>query len=145
MMDFYRHRESRRRLLELIIFRALVLLLWLNLADRLGLLPARLGELPFLPLCNTLALVLTFIFLLLWRINRYPRIQLYLQIGADLALTTVLVACTRGLESPFVSFYLLIIIYCSLTLGRNGGMVGAARMITSPSRSNQNPVKNIGI
>jgi two-component system sensor histidine kinase PilS (NtrC family) len=44
----------------------------------------------------------------------------------DLILATLLVAYTRGIESPFVFFYLLIIIYCSLTLGRNGGMVGAA-------------------
>ena len=53
-------------------------------------------------------------------------IQLYLQIGADLTLTTALVAFTRGIESPFISFYLLIIIYCCLALGRNSGMAGAA-------------------
>jgi two-component system sensor histidine kinase PilS (NtrC family) len=53
-------------------------------------------------------------------------VQLYFQIGADLTVTTLLVAFTRGLESPFVPLYLLIIIYCSLTLGSNGGKTGAA-------------------
>ncbi len=113
-------------MLQLIIFRALVLLLVLNLADRLDLLPSRLGGIPFTQFFNTLAVILTLICLLLWRTRRFEIAQLYFQIGTDLVLTTVLVACTRGIESPFLSFYLLIIIYCSLTLGSNGGKAGAA-------------------
>jgi two-component system, NtrC family, sensor histidine kinase PilS len=118
--------DLRKRLLELIIFRALALLLSLNLADKLALLPERLNSLPFLAFFNILSLALTVFFLTLWRIDPHRKFQLFLQIGADLMLTTALVACTRGIESPFIPFYLLIIIYCSLTLGRNGGMVGAA-------------------
>jgi two-component system sensor histidine kinase PilS (NtrC family) len=119
-------KELSRYLLELIIVRACVLLLGLNLADRLGILSERLGTIPFLPLFNTLALTLTLLFLVLWWGGRKRLVQLYLQIAVDLLLTTILVAYTRGVESAFVSFYLLIIIYCSLTLGRNGGMVGSA-------------------
>jgi two-component system, NtrC family, sensor histidine kinase PilS len=118
--------DLNRRLLELIIVRALALLLGLNLADRLSLLPERLGSLPFLAFFNILGLILTVVFLTLWWLDSHRKAQLFLQIGSDLALTTALIAFTRGIESPFVSFYLLIIIYCSLTLGRNGGMVGAA-------------------
>ncbi len=118
--------DLNRRLLELIIFRGLALLLSLNLAYRLALLPERLGSLSFLTFFNILGLTLTAIFLALWRVDRHRKIQLFLQIGADLLLTTALVAFTRGIESPFVSFYLLIIIYCSLSLGRNGGFMGAA-------------------
>jgi two-component system, NtrC family, sensor histidine kinase PilS len=118
--------ELSRRLMALIVFRAIALLLGLNLADRLSLLPARLGSFSFLLFFNTLTLVLTVAFLVFWRIRRRPILQLYLQIGADLILTTILVAYTRGIESSFLSFYILIIIYCSLTLGRNGGIVGAA-------------------
>jgi two-component system sensor histidine kinase PilS (NtrC family) len=118
--------EISRHLLKLVAVRAIVLLVGLNLANRLGLLPERLGSLPFLPLFNTLALSLTLIYLIWWQSSRHRKLQLYLQISADLALTTVLVRYTHGIESAFVSFYLLIIIYCSLTLGRKGGMVGAA-------------------
>ncbi len=119
-------KELSRRLLRLILFRAVVFLLWLNLANRLSLLPERLGPLHFLPLFNILALSLSLLCLGLWRIGRQEKIQLGFQIGVDLLLTTILVAYTHGIESSFVSFYLLIIIYCSLMLGRNSGMVGAA-------------------
>jgi two-component system, NtrC family, sensor histidine kinase PilS len=118
--------ELSKGLLKLILIRAGVLLLGLNLADRLSLLPAYLGQFPFLAFFNIAACSLTALYLALWRIGRQQMLQLYLQIGIDLILSTVLVAYTRGIESSFVSFYLLIIIYCSLSLGRNGGMVGAA-------------------
>ncbi len=118
--------ELNRNLLELIAGRILVLLLGLNLAEPLGLLPGNLGPLPFLPFFNILALTLTFIYLIFWWTSRRKMVQLYFQIGVDLILSTVLVAYTRGTESAFISFYLLIIIYCSLTLGRNGGIVGAS-------------------
>jgi two-component system, NtrC family, sensor histidine kinase PilS len=119
-------KERHQYLLELIVVRAVVLLLGLNLAARLGILSERLGTIPLLPLFNTVALALTLLFLILWWSDRSKRLQLYLQIGIDLILTTILVAHTRGIESAFVSFYLLIIIYCSLTLGRSGGIVGSA-------------------
>ncbi len=121
-----KNQELSRYLLELIIVRTIVLLLGLNLADRLGILQDRFGSFPFLPLFNILSLTLTLIFLILWMCVRNKLFQLYLQTGADLILVTILVAYTGGIESAFVSYYLLIIIYCSLTLGRNGGMVGAA-------------------
>ena len=121
-----KNQELSRYLLELIVVRAIVLLLGLNLADRLGILQERFGSFPFLPLFNILALMLTLTFLILWMWVRNKLFQLYIQTGADLILVTILVAYTGGIESAFVSFYLLIIIYCSLTLGRNGGMVGSA-------------------
>ncbi len=119
-------KEQQRYLLELIVVRAVVLLLSLNLAARLDLLPERIGTISFLPLFNGLALALTLLFLILWWRRGPKLLQLYLQIGIDLILTTILVVYTRGIESSFVSFYILIVIYCSLTLGRNGGLVGSA-------------------
>jgi two-component system, NtrC family, sensor histidine kinase PilS len=118
--------ELSRYLLELIAIRAIVLLLGLNLADRLGILQERFGSFPFLPFFNILTVIGTLAFLMLWMWNRHRFFQLYLQIAADLVLATILVAYTGGIESAFVSLYLLIIIYCSLTLGRNGGMIGSA-------------------
>jgi two-component system, NtrC family, sensor histidine kinase PilS len=126
-----RKQEVSRRLLGLIVVRAVVLLLGLNLAAQLSILPDRLGPYSFLTLFNSLALFITILFLILWSLHRKERTQLYLQIGMDLILTTILVAYTRGIESPFVFFYLLIIVYCTLTLGRNGGLVGAALSMIS--------------
>lgn len=115
-----------RRLLWLIAARAVILSLGLNLARPLNILPEQLGSLPFLPFFNIFSVTLACGYLTLWWSGRRPMLQLYLQIAVDLCITTVLVSHTHGSESPFVSFYLLIIIYCGLTLGRNGGVVGAA-------------------
>jgi len=121
-----RAQEIQRQILWLIVSRAILMLFGLNLADLLETLPPRLGSVPFISFFNITTVVLTAAYFGLWWSRRRPSWQLYLQIGADLWLTTLLVAHTRGIESPFVSFYLLIIIYSSLTLGRNGAMIGAA-------------------
>ncbi len=118
--------ELGRRLLWLIAVRVVILFLGLNLAQPLGILPDRLGSIPFLPFFNTFSVTMAFGYFALWWSGRRPALQLYLQIAVDLGTATVLVAHTRGSESPFVSFYLLIIIYCGLTLGRNGGLIGAS-------------------
>lgn len=119
-------RDVHRSLLVLIAIRAAILLVGLNLANPLGILPPHLGPVPFLPLFNALAVILTLTYLALWWSGRQLMFQLYLQIAVDMAVTTILVANTRGIESAFVSFYILIIICCSLMLGKNGGMIGAA-------------------
>ena len=118
--------DLHRRLLELIVLRVIVLLVWLNIAQRLGLLPDRFLSFPFLPFFHFLALGLSLLYLVAWFGRRFSRAQLLVQAGADLALATVLVAQTRGIESPFVPFYLLVIIYASLMMGKNGGILAAA-------------------
>ena len=117
--------EFKRKLLWLIGVRAVILFLALNLADPLGILPAHLGPFPSLPFFNLLTISLTISYLALWWTSRWLPTQAYLQIGVDLFLTTALVAHTRGVESVFVSFYLLIVIYCSLILGRRGAKTAA--------------------
>ncbi len=118
--------ELKRQLLWLILIRAALLLPSLNLADTLGILPERLAGISLLPLLNLATAIMTSVYLLLWRIDRHWRMQLWLQVALDLILTTVLVVITHGVESPFISFYILIVTLCSLTLGRNGGLMGAA-------------------
>ena len=120
------NKELSRHLLEIILIRAIVLLPGLSLANRLGLLPAQANSLLYLWIFNILTLALTLIYLIWWLSPKYRMLQLYFQIGIDLLLATALVAHTHGIESPFVSLYLLIIAYCSLTLGRAGGLAGAA-------------------
>jgi len=110
----------------IIAVRAAILLAGINLSDRLGLLPEFLGTFEFTPFFNILTVFLTILYLVFWQFLRALRPQLYFQIGADIILVTILVASTRGMEGPFVSLYLLIIIYCSLVLGKNGGILGAA-------------------
>ncbi len=118
--------ELSRRLLWLISSRTMILFLGLNLAVPLGILPHQLGSLPFIPFFNIFSVTLAFVYLALWWSGRLLALQLYLQIAVDLGIATVVVAQTHGSQSPFISFYLLIIIYCSLTLGRNGGVIGAS-------------------
>jgi len=118
--------ELREQVLWLVAVRAVILFFGLNLAEPLGLLPPRLGTLPFLPFLNLLTLLLTSIYVALWWSNWRLSNQLRLQVGVDLCLATLLVAQTRGVDSALVSLYVLIIIYCSLTMGRNAGMIGAA-------------------
>ena len=122
----YEEISLRRSLPAIIAVRAAILLAGINLSDRLGLLPEFLGSFEFAPFFNILTVFLTILYLVLLQFRRVLRPQLYFQIIADLVLTTILVASTRGIEGPFVSFYLLIIIYCSLVLGKNGGILGAS-------------------
>jgi len=118
--------DMDRFLLRLIALRVVILSLGLNLAEPLGILPQRLGIFPFLMFFNVLIVVLALGMLgLRWTQWRF-KYQLYIQITADLFLVTALVANTGGIDSAFISVYLLIIIYCSLTLGRNGGISAAA-------------------
>lgn len=118
--------ELGRCLLWLIPLRAAVLFLGLNLGRLLGILPESLGGFRFVPFFNILSTTLTLFYLALWWNGWRLSLQLWLQIGVDLALTSVIVACTGGIDSPFTSFYLLVIIYCSLTLGSRGALIGAA-------------------
>jgi two-component system sensor histidine kinase PilS (NtrC family) len=118
--------ELSNSLLRLIGFRSAVVFLALNLAEPLGILPSRLGPFASLPLINLLNMALSAGYLVLWWSGRHLQLQAYFQITLDLLITTVLVAGTRGIDSAFVSFYLLIVTYCSLILGRNRGMVAAA-------------------
>ena len=119
-------RQLSVQLLWIIAVRAVILLLGINLASPLGILPSEIGPFPAAALWSILTVALTSVYLALWWGGKLLQAQLYLQIFGDLLLTTVLVAQTHGVASTFVSFYLLIIICCSMTLGRNGGMGGAA-------------------
>ena len=118
--------DLNRRLLWLIAARTAILFLGLNLARPLGILPERFSPLPFVPFFNVFSVTLATAYLALWWSGRRLMGQLHLQIAVDLFIATSLVAYTRGSESPFLSFYLLIIIYSGLTLGRHGGVIGAA-------------------
>ena len=115
--------DINQNLPVIIAVRAAIFLVGINLSNWLEILPKYLGTIEVLPFFNVLTVLLTILYLILWRLRRGTRKQLYFQITVDLFLTTILVAATHGTEGTFVSFYLLIIIYCSLTLGKNGGIL----------------------
>ena len=119
-----------RSLSAIIVVRAIILFAGINLSDRLGLLPEFLGYVQFVLFFNILTVFLTIIYLVLWRFWRELRLQLYFQILVDFILATTLVAFTRGISGPFVSFYLLIIIYCSITLGKSWGILSATLSVS---------------
>jgi len=122
----HRQADLDQSLIELVVARAVILFVGINLSDRLGLLADQVAGIPLMLFFNTLAVLLTILYLAWWRSRKARLAHLYCQIAVDFALTTLLVASARGIDGPFVSLYLLIIIYCCLTLGKNGGMLGAA-------------------
>jgi len=69
---------------------------------------------------------LTFIYLLLLRFLSNIRINIYIQTLVDVALVTVLVFVTGGIESVYSVFYPLVIIYSVLFLERRGGLIIAS-------------------
>jgi len=122
---FDRKTNTGYRLLVIIVIRAAVLLLGINISDRLNLLSGHLGTLQVVQFFNFLTIFLTLLYLIGWYSRRFLNLQLYIQIGMDLILVTMLIICSSG-DGPLVSLYLLIVIYSSLTLGKNGGLLGAA-------------------
>ena len=118
--------DINQSLPAIIALRAVIVLAGINLSDRLMFLPERLGNVEFVPFFNILIVFLTILYLVLWRLRRYLHLQLYFQILVDIVLATFFVAGSREVEGPFVSFYLLIIAYSGLALGKNAGIMSAA-------------------
>ena len=118
--------EVRRQIFWVIAGRGIIIFLGLNLAESVGILSPLWERLSLTPLLNLVVLVCTGLYLTLWWTRWRLRFQLYLQMVVNLTIATLLVAHTRGTESVFVSFYLLIIIYSALILGKEGGWLSAA-------------------
>jgi two-component system sensor histidine kinase PilS (NtrC family) len=121
-----RQEELRRLLVWVVLGRALIKLLGVNLAEPLSFFPGEIAGLPSVPALNIFTALEAALFLALWWSGKGFRFQLYVQIAVDLCFTTALVANSHGIDSPFISFYLLIVLYSSLAFGRTGGLVGAA-------------------
>ncbi len=57
--------------------------------------------------------------------GRGPRVQTALQVAVDLALVTWLAALTGGRQSPFVLFYVLVILCAGMLFDARGGLLAA--------------------
>lgn len=73
-----------------------------------------------------LAYALTLIYIGLGQIVASTRMNLYIQIGGDLVVETLLVYFTGGLDSPFSFLYLVSIITAAMLLYRRGGLLIAS-------------------
>ena len=72
------------------------------------------------------AYLLTFLYIALDRMFGKRVITLYAQIVGDIALETMLVYFTGGLDSPFSFLYLVSVITASMLLYRRGGLMAAS-------------------
>lgn len=72
------------------------------------------------------AYILTFVYIGLDRIFTNRVLSLYAQIVGDIALETMLVYFTGGLDSPFSFLYLVSIITAAMLLYRGGGLMAAS-------------------
>jgi len=109
-----------------ILGRTAIQLVAVGLASPRGLLPEEIAGFAFLPAIQIATFLQAFLYAAAWRTHRRLERQIACQIAADLVFTTGLVAVTGGVDSPFSSFYLLVIFYCSLALGQSGGLSSAA-------------------
>lgn len=72
------------------------------------------------------AYLLTFLYIALDRTLGNRVVSLYAQVVGDIALETMLVYFTGGLDSPFSFLYLVSVITASMLLYRRGGMMAAS-------------------
>lgn len=113
-------------------------LLWL-IVLRLFSTPVLLGSAAFsgaitetghvIKLLMALTLV-SIVYFLIWGLTQRYSLLFYLQIGFDIALASFLIFFTGGIESKFTYFlYLIIIVYSTILLGKQGGLLAAALSI----------------
>jgi len=120
--------EQRSALLKLILLRYVlacfvVALTWAFLGEQV---PPNLLA-PFLLVVSAL----TAIFLVLWRYAKGGRWQYEIQFYSDLAILTVLIFWSGGVDSVFTPFYVLIIVHSSVIKGRKGVITGLTLSVLS--------------
>lgn len=73
--------------------------------------------------------VLSGIYLLFWRYTDRPKDLYHIQLVVDLILASLLLYLSGGIDSPFTSFYLFIIVYASLLTDRKGAILAVTLSI----------------
>ncbi len=76
-----------------------------------------------------IVVVLTAVYLVWARLDRHQDLHLYVQLGIDVVLITVLAHLSGGLASPFKLLYFLPVIVASARLGAAGGVGTAAASV----------------
>ncbi len=83
----------------------------------------------FMRLFLLVVYVLSGIYLLFWRYTDRPKDLYYIQFFVDLVLASLLLHLSGGIDSPFSSFYVFIIVYASLLSDRKGAILAVTLSI----------------
>ena len=122
--------KTKSRLRLLIISRVIIITLFLGVAIFIDIkktgFPVSVGTLNFFYFLIAATYFFSIGYIQLLKIIKNIRINIYLQLGVDIILTTVLVYITGSLRSNYSVLYPLIIIYSVIFLGRYGGLIIAS-------------------
>ena len=122
--------KNKSRLRLLIIFRLIIITLFLGVAIFIDIkktgFPVSVSTLNFLYFIIAATYFFSIAYILLLKIIKDLRINIYLQLAADVLLVTMLVYITGSLRSNYSVLYTLIIIYSVIFLGRYGGLIIAS-------------------
>ena len=122
--------KNKSRLRLLIIFRVVIITLFLGVAIFIDIkktgFPVSVSTLNFLYFIIAATYFFTIAYILLLKIFKDLKINIYLQLAVDVLLVTMLVYITGSLRSNYSVLYTLVIIYSVIFLGRYGGMIIAS-------------------
>ena len=122
--------KNKSRLRLLIIFRVVIITLFLGVAIFIDIkktgFPVSVSTLNFLYFIIAATYFFTIAYILLLKIFKDFKINIYLQLAVDVLLVTMLVYITGSLRSNYSVLYTLVIIYSVIFLGRYGGMIIAS-------------------
>jgi two-component system, NtrC family, sensor histidine kinase PilS len=122
--------KNKSRLRLLIIFRVVIITLFLGVAIFIDIkktgFPVSVSTLNFLYFIIAATYFFTIAYILLLKIFKDFKINIYLQLAVDVLLVTMLVYITGSLRSNYSVLYTLVIIYSVIFLGRYGGMIMAS-------------------
>jgi two-component system, NtrC family, sensor histidine kinase PilS len=122
--------KTKSRLRLLIIFRVIIMTLFLGVAIFIDIkktgFPVSVRTLNFLYFLIAATYLFSIGYIILLKIVKNLRLNIYLQLTADVLLTTLIVYITGSLRSNYSVLYPLIIIYSVIFLGRYGGLIIAS-------------------
>jgi two-component system, NtrC family, sensor histidine kinase PilS len=129
--ETYIDEKDKRRLRFLIIFRAIIMTLFLGIAIYIDI--KKQGSpvssnitLYLLYSIITLTYIISVVYALLLKYIKDLRFNIYLQLTVDIILITFLVYFTGSFRSNYSLLYTLVIIYSVIFLGRRGGLIVAS-------------------
>ncbi|OPY82441.1 MAG: Sporulation kinase E [Smithella sp. PtaU1.Bin162] len=122
--------KDKTRLNLLIIFRLIIITLFLGVAIFIDIkktgFPVSVSTLNFFYFMIAATYFFSIAYILLLRIIKDLKINIYLQSAVDVLLVTLLVYITGSLNSNYSVLYTLVIIYSVIFLGRYGGLIIAS-------------------
>ncbi len=122
--------KNKSRLRLLIIFRLIIITLFLGVAIFIDIkktgFPVSVSTLNFLYFIIAATYFFSIAYILLLKIFRDLRINIYLQLAVDVLLVTLIVYITGSLRGNYSVLYTLVIIYSVIFLGRYGGLIIAS-------------------